>query len=106
MEIQGTVSKGLQGSLLAALQLLTGCKLFPIVLVQVIRMHEWEETVFEHQGCPCQYCVPAVEPRMDVVAMLAFFGLREADLSRQLTFKAAEGEGRQNLVAHAVDEGT
>jgi len=30
---------------------------------------------------------------MDVVAMLDFFGLREADLSRQLTFKAAEGEG-------------
>eukprot|EP00435_Cladocopium_sp_Y103_P066874 s66_g29.t1 len=30
---------------------------------------------------------------MDVVAMLQLFGLAEADLSRQLTFKAAEGSG-------------
>eukprot|EP00438_Fugacium_kawagutii_P032297 Skav203507 [mRNA] locus=scaffold2089:216055:219176:- [translate_table: standard] len=30
-------------------------------------------------------------PRMDVAAMLQLFGLAEADLSRQLTFKAAEG---------------
>ena len=32
---------------------------------------------------------------MDVVAMLQLFGLAEADLSRQLTFKAAEGEGKE-----------
>lgn len=33
-------------------------------------------------------------PRMDVVAMLQLFGLAEVDLSRQLTFKAVEGEGK------------
>lgn len=32
---------------------------------------------------------------MDVVAMLQLFGLAEVDLSRQLTFKAVEGEGMQ-----------
>lgn len=105
MEIQGAISESLEGSLLAALQLLMGCKLFPIVLVQVIRMYE-PETVSVNAKVALANTVPAVEPRMDVVAMLDFFGLREADLSRQLTFKAAEGEGRQNLVAHAVDEGT
>ena len=51
-------------------------------------------------------CIDKFTTRMDVVAMLDFLGLKEADLSRQLTFKAAEGEGPQNLVAHAVYEGT
>lgn len=104
MEIQSAVSESLEGILLA--QLLMGCKLFPIVLVQVIRMCEPEETVSLNTKVALANTVPAVEPRMDVVAMLDFLGLREADLSRQLTFKAAEGEGRQNLVAHAVYEGT
>lgn len=104
MEIQSAVSESLEGSLLA--QLLMGCKLFPIVLVQVTRMCEPEETVSLNTKVALANTVPAVEPRMDVVAMLDFLGLKEADLSRQLTFKAAEGEGPQNLVAHAVYEGT
>lgn len=38
--------------------------------------------------------VETSSPRMDVVAMLQLFGLAEVDLSRQLTFKAVEGEGK------------